>query len=296
MTRWTTAALWLVSVLTLAAQTASRRTDIPLGPPPGATVVRDLVYAHAGPREMKLDLYRPEKPNGVVPLVVWIHGGAFLSGSKESREGEAAVWLAARGYAVASIDYRLSQEALFPAQKEDCEAAVRWLRANAARFGLEGSRIGVFGASAGGHLAAMLGTAGSAAGLVQAVVDFYGPTDFNKMDAAALPGGMKHNPADSPESRLIGGLIQENPDKVARANPITYVTPAAPPFLILHGDRDPLVPVNQSELLYDALTKDRVPVTFHKIVGAGHGGPAFNTPMVRAMVLAFLDEHVRRAK
>jgi dipeptidyl aminopeptidase/acylaminoacyl peptidase len=115
------------------------------------------------------------------------------------------------------------------------------------------------------------------------------------MDAKALSGGMKHDPADSPESQLVGGAIQENKDKVARANPITYVTPDDPPFLILHGEQDPLVPVHQSELLFAALSQARVNVTFHKIAGAGHGGPQFTTPPVRAMVRAFLDQHLKPA-
>jgi dipeptidyl aminopeptidase/acylaminoacyl peptidase len=129
---------------------------------------------------------------------------------------------------------------------------------------------------------------------VQAVVDFFGPTDFLQMDAQAIPGGQKHDPAGSPESQLVGGPIQENREKVARANPITYVTADDPPFLILHGDRDPLVPVGQSELLFAALRKAGVSVTFHKIVGAGHGGPEFQSPVARAMVLAFLNQHLKK--
>jgi len=154
-------------------------------------------------------------------------------------------------------------------------------------------------------LATMLGTSGGVASLegdlgnagqssrVQAVVDFYGPTDFLQMDAAAPPGGMKHDPADSPESQLVGGAIQENKDKVARANPITYVSKDAPPFLILHGDADKLVPVNQSELLSEALRKAGVPVIFHKIVGAGHASPEFNLPEVKAMVRSFFDHTLK---
>jgi acetyl esterase/lipase len=165
--------------------------------------------------------------------------------------------------------------------------------------------MAAWGASAGAHLAALLGVSagveelegqlqeGEAPARVRAVVDFFGPTDFLQMDAHALPGGMKHDPAESPESQLIGGPIQENREKVARANPVTYVSSGDAPFLILHGERDPLVPVHQSELLFEALRKAGVPVVFHKIAGAGHGGPEFQSAIVRAMVLAFLDEHLK---
>lgn len=257
-------------------------------------VDRDLVFSKPGGKAMLLDLYRPEKAEGPLPVVVWIFGGAFRTGSKEGQAGT-ATWLATKGYAVAAINYRLSGEVKFPAQVEDCKAAVAWLRLNAAGYGLDGGRIGAWGASSGGYLATMLGVWGDPEHKrVQAVVDFFGPSDFLKMDGAAPPGGMKHDPADSPESQLIGGPIQENKDKVARANPITYVTKEAAPFLIVHGDRDPLVPVNQSELLFEALKQAGANATFYKIVGAGHGGAAFSTPMVRAMVLAFLDQHLKQ--
>ena len=289
--------------LPLAAQPP--RNGAPL--PPGVKVDRNLVYSRAADKDLLLDLYRPVKPDGLLPVVIWVFGGAFRMGSKDDGQTGTATWLANEGYAVAAFNYRLSQVATFPAQIQDCKAAVRFLRSHAGGYGLDPDHIAAWGASAGGHLSAMLGTSGGVTDLegdnggskassrVQAVVDFYGPTDFLRMDEQALPNGMKHNPADSPESQLVGGAIQENKDKVARANPITYVTPDDPPFLILHGDRDPLVPVGQSELLFEALTKANVSVTFHKIVGAGHGGPQFGTRSVRAMVLAFLNEHLKPA-
>jgi acetyl esterase/lipase len=293
------AAIFIVPVMALT-QPQTRPATAPV--PSGVKVDRDLTYGRADGKDLLLDLYRPEKQDGKLPVVVWIHGGAFRTGSKDDSQMGNVSWLPARGYAVASINYRLTHEAIFPAQIQDCKAAVRWLRASANSYGLDPAHIGAWGASAGGHLAALLGTSGGVQALegasgnlkessrVQAVVDFFGPTDFLKMDAAALPGGQKHDPANSPESQLVGGPIQDNKDKVARANPITYVTRDSPPFLILHGDQDPLVPVNQSELLYDALKKAGVNVTFHKIVGAGHGGSQFGTPVVRAMVQMFFDQ------
>jgi acetyl esterase/lipase len=268
-------------------------------------VERDLVYAQAGEKKLVLDLYRPEKSPQNLPVIVWVYGGAWRSRNRTPQAPKAS-WLAAHGYAVAVIDYRLSSEALFPAQINDCKAAVRWLRANAAKFGLDGNRIGAWGESSGGHLVTLLGVTGGVADLagalgnadqssrVQAVVDFFGPTDFLQMDAHALPGAtLKHDPPGSPESLLVGGPIQENAAKAARANPIVYVTKEAPPFLIVHGEQDLSVPLHQSELLYAAMKKAGVEVTFYKIAGAGHSGPPFYSEPMRAAVLAFFDQHLK---
>jgi acetyl esterase/lipase len=264
----------------------------------GVVAHRDLAYAPGGHKRQKLDLYLP-RDAGSLPLIVWIHGGAFRMGSKEDR---IPFEMLEQGYAIASLNYRLSQHALFPAQIEDCKAAVRWLRAHADTYGLDPLRFASWGESAGGHLAAMLGTAGHErrfevgehlehSSRVQAVLDFFGPTDFLQMDAHRLPEGMVHDTADSPESQLVGGPIQELPAEVARANPVTYVTPQAPPFLIVHGDRDPLVPYHQSSLLVAALEAAGVPVTFYTVVGAGHGG--FDDPQIPILVREFLVTHLR---
>jgi acetyl esterase/lipase len=250
------------------------------------------------PRQ-KLDLYLPEA-DGSLPLVVYVHGGAFRAGDKS--EWPPLEYLA-EGYALAAINYRLSQHALFPAQIEDGKAAVRWLRAHSTDYGLAPHRFAAGGTSAGGHLAAMLGTSGhvrewdvgehlDVSSRVQAVLDYFGPTDFLQMDAHRLPDGMVHDTPDSPESQLVGGPIQENPEEVARANPITYVTADAPPFLIVHGDRDPLVPHHQSELLSAALQEAGVPVTFYTVEGGGHGG--FEDPRVPKLTKAFLKEYLGR--
>jgi acetyl esterase/lipase len=266
--------------------------------PEGVIAHRDLAYVSNGHERQKLDLYLPEQGTNL-PLIVNIHGGAFRAGGKE--QGVPLDYLR-QGYAVASINYRLSQHATFPAQIEDCKAAVRWLRAHAHEYRLDPHRFAAWGPSAGGHLAAMLGTTGDTkefdvgadlaqSSRVQAVVDYFGPTDFLKMDTHRSPNGMLHDPADSPESQLIGGSIQENKDKVARANPITYVTPGDPPFFICHGDQDPLVPHDQSELLEAALKKAGVPVTFYTVKGAGHGG--FKDPKVPELTRDFLAAHLK---
>jgi acetyl esterase/lipase len=263
----------------------------------GTTVHRDLPYVRDGHERRKLDLYLPNKSEHL-PLIILIHGGAFRAGSKE--DGVPLDKLA-EGYALASINYRLSQHALFPAQIEDCKAAVRWLRAHADRFGLDPQRFAAWGPSAGGHLAAMLGTTGHVddfdvgenlvfSSRVQAVVDYFGPTDFLQMDAHRLPDGMVHDAPDSPESQLVGGPIQQHRDEVARANPITYVRSDAPPFLIVHGELDPLVPHHQSELLAAALEKAGVEMSFHTVKGGGHGD--FTDPSVPEMTRAFLARHL----
>ena len=263
-------------------------------------VHRDLVYAQVDGVSLQLDVYMPSNPDGKYPLIVWIHGGAWRAGGKARCP---ATSFAERGFVVASIDYRLSQKAIFPAQIMDCKAAIRWLRGNSAKYHIDKQKVGVWGSSAGGHLVALLGTSGGIgkwdqvgghrdqSSRVTCVVDFFGPTDFLQMDKHALPGSrLTHDAANSPESQLVGGAIQDHPDKVAQTNPITFVTDDDPPFLIVHGDKDPLVPVHQSRLLYDALTKTRVDATLHIVEGAGHGFG--RNEKVDAMVREFFDRHL----
>ncbi len=269
--------------------------------PAGIKAHRDLVYARVASKELRLDVYAPEYSEKKLPLLVWIHGGAWRSGDKGKCP---AIRFLSQGYVVASINYRLSHVATYPAQIEDCKAAIRWLRANAERFHIDSQRVGVWGSSAGGHLVALLGTSGGVASLegksgnlrqssrVQAVCDFYGPTDFLQMDAHKLPtSSFLHDIADSPESKLVGGPIQEYPSRVAAANPITYVTPDDPPFLIVHGDVDPLVPMHQSELLNAALKAKNVETQLHIIKGAGHGFK--NAPGIDKLVDAFFRQHLK---
>ncbi len=260
----------------------------------------DLPYAEVDGRSLLLDLYVPPQRDAPLPVIVWVHGGAWLAGSKS---GGPAIRMAERGYAVASVSYRLSGEAKFPAQIHDCKAAVRWLRANAARYSLDPERIGAWGLSAGGHLVALLGTSGGVPDLegaagnleyssrVQAVVDWFGPTDLLQMDAQALPDSpIQHDAPDSPESLLIGCPIQTCQEKAERANPIRYVTGDEPPFLIMHGDQDLIVPPLQSQLLYDALKKVGVDATLYWVEGAGHG---FGGPGIDRMVDDFFDRHLK---
>ncbi len=307
-TSWTTwrrdcACAWILALASAAGGAATAEAEAVSRPV--MRIVTDMPYIADGHERQKLDLYLPgPEAAGPLPLIIWVHGGAWLAGSKDPCP---AVGYVRRGYAVASINYRLSRHAIFPAQIQDCQAAVRWLRANAGEYGIDPNRFGVWGASAGGHLAALLGVCtvpirtsedeetpedGAAYDLssrVQAVCDFFGPTDFARMNDFWTT--MDHDAANSPGSLLIGGPVQEHPDRVRRANPITYVTKDAPPFLIVHGDADPLVPHNQSELLYEALKAAGVEVTFYTVRGGGHGG--FDDPEVGLLVERFFDKHLK---
>ena len=264
----------------------------------GVTVYRDVAYVTDGHERQKLDLYVPDTGENL-PLLIWVHGGAWRGGDKTHYNPKE--YLKA-GYAGASINYRLSQHAVFPAQIEDVKAAVRWLRANAETYRLDPNRFAAWGSSAGGHLVAMLGTTGDVAEFevgenlevssrIQAVVDYFGPTDFLQMDAQSLPDGLVHDAPDSPESQLVGGPIQEHKERVARANPITYVSEDDSPILIIHGDQDKLVPYHQSVLLHDALEEAGIPVTLYRVEGGGHGW--FRDPKVPELTKTFLEKHLK---
>lgn len=269
--------------------------------PEGTKALRNIPYVPGGHERQKLDLFIPPGATNPLPLIIWVHGGAWRTGNKENCP---ALRYLERGYAVASVNYRLSQHAIFPAQIEDCKSAVRWLRTHAKDYRLDSERFAAWGASAGGHLVALLGTSGAVpefdrgenpevSSRVQAVVDFFGPTDFTQMSKYSLPSSpFDHDAADSPESLLIGGAVQQNQDKAARANPITYVSRDDPSFLIMHGNKDNLVPYQQSELLSDALLKAGVRVRLKIIAGAGHG---FGGPEIDSQVAEFFDRELKRA-
>lgn len=289
--------LFFVVTITVLAQRRNRDTSPKI--PENVTVHRDVAYVTDGHERQKLDLYIPADTGENLPLIIWVHGGAWRGGNKTHYR---PMGYLSAGYAGASINYRLSQHAIFPAQIEDVKAAVRWLRTNAETYRLDPDRFAAWGSSAGGHLVAMLGTTGDIAEFevgenlevssqVQAVVDYFGPTDFLQMDAHRIPDGLVHDAPDSPESKLVGGPIQEHKDRVAKANPITYVSKDNPPFLIIHGDQDKLVPYHQSVLLKDALEKAGVTVTFYRVKGGGHGW--FRDPKVPELTKAFLAQHLK---
>jgi acetyl esterase/lipase len=270
--------------------------------PPDVKVMRDLDYVGNGLQRQRLDLYLPEQASGLLPLVVWVHGGGWQANSKDNCVP--ALPLPARGYALASINYRLTDAGPFPLQIEDCRAAVRWLRANASKYHLDPDHIGVWGPSAGGHLAALLGTAAdekqwdnvggntSVSTRVQAVCDYYGPTDF----LAAIRAGI----TDGSDAKLLGGDPKQKLDVARAASPVAYVSKDDPPFLIVQGDKDPTVPLEQSQILYGKLKEAGVEATLLVVKNGKHGGwgPEVepSPQQIRETVIAFFDKHLKNGK
>lgn len=258
-------------------------------------VLPNLEFAAPNGKPLLLDLYLPIDAGKPIPVIVWLHGGGWRIGDRKLGP-DFRIRFAERGFAMASIEYRLSGEDIFPAQIHDVKAAIRWLRSAANDYGFDSGHIGLWGSSAGGHLAALAGTTGAGtledleqgwaefSSDIQAVVDGYGPTDFLQMDAYSnsevavsvdpesvqLHPTRHHNDMDSPESQLLGAPIHSVPHLVWEANPISYIKNNLPPFLIMHGLSDSAVPVHQSELLYDALTAQGNEATLCLIEGLGH--------------------------
>jgi acetyl esterase/lipase len=249
-------------------------------------VIKDLEYAtyknQGESKKLLLDLYLPEpKSQELQPLLIYIHGGGWREFNKELCPGK---MVAQKGWAIACINYRYSTEAIFPAQIHDSKAAIRWLRANATRYNFDPNKFGAWGASAGGHLSALLGTSKGVASLegnlgnlnyssaVQAVCNWYGPTDFTQVTPAftePISPQVLEEYRDRPwylytvvTTLLLGGSVANNQKLAQAANPITYIDSNDPPFMIVHGDLDEIVPVSQSELLVSALQSYNVPVTF----------------------------------
>jgi acetyl esterase/lipase len=293
--------LFLVPALAVAAWAqAPGQKNSPPPLPPHVVAHRDLAYVSGGHERQKLDLFLPKDARGPLPLIIWVHGGGWQNGSK-ANAFPLRFDFAAKGYAVASIGYRLSDAAVFPAQIQDVKAAVRWLRAHAAEYRLDPARFAAWGSSAGGHLVAMLGTAGDIKAFdvganlehssrVQAVVDYYGPSDFARF--VSTRGYETHGRPGSPESKLIGGTVAEHPALAAAASPVTHVSRDDAPFLILHGADDPVVPLNQSEALHAALQQVGVASALHVLPGAKHGGPEFATAEALGWVEKFLARHL----
>lgn len=273
----------------------------------------DVPYAALSPAQ-KLDIYWPEAGNGPFPVIVSIHGGAFMGGDKSDVQVTPMLEGVKRGYVVVSINYRMSGEAQFPALAQDAKAAVRWVRANAKNLLFDPQKIAAWGGSAGGWQASMLGVSAGISELedpglgnseqpsnVQAVVAWFGPTNFLKMDEELAEYGLgptpgqEHSGEHSPESLLLGAKVTEIPQKVQRANPETYIRPGLPPFLLQHGTQDDTVPCLQSirfaEKLRAALGSEKV--ILNLLDGARHADPMFETPENLERVFAFLDQQLK---
>ncbi len=257
----------------------------------GAEVIKDIEYSRPDGYSLLLDVYLPEDRAGKnAPVVVWVHGGGWKNGSKEKSRAD---WLAEEGYAVVSINYRLTDVAQWPAQIDDCREAVRWVRRNASVFGFDRDRIGAWGSSAGGHLVALMGTLPypkneSVSSRVIAVCDWFGPTELLTMPPNNVGDGRtEEDVANSNGAKLLGCTVKDCPDLAKQASAYDNVSKDDAPFLIMHGDEDPGVPIQQSIQFYERLKETGVPVQFEVVKGAGHGGKLFETPEVKAMVLAF---------
>lgn len=259
----------------------------------------DLTFATVDGHELKLNLFLPEKTDKNPPLVIYIHGGGWKNGSYQ---GCSVPWLTESGFAVASIGYRLVDVATFPAQIHDVKAAVRWLRAHATEYGYDASRIGVCGTSAGGQLALLLGTGAEVTGLegdvggnleessrVQAIVDYYGASDFilrsqTQPDKTEKPGGSAYG--------LLDGSAKEQPEKAKLASAAWQVTKDDPPLLILHGEKDKTVLIDQAVRMRDAYEAAGLPVKYHPLKESGHGGSEFFKGENRKLVETFFRQHL----
>ena len=261
-------------------------------------VIKDVEFAVVQGQSLKLDLYLPDKPKGS-GLVVWIHGGGWHKGSKEKCF---ITWLPQHGYTVVSISYRLSSVAKFPAQLHDCKGAVRWLRANAGKYGYNPKRIFVAGASAGGHLTALMATTsghklleGKVGGnldrssSVQGAIDYYGPTDFI-LRSKTQPS--RANEKGSVVYELLGGGAHEKVAAAKLASACYHVSKDDPPLLVFHGTKDRTVLLDQSQAIATAYKKAGLPIKLHIIEGASHGGSSFYSGENAKRLLEFLKSRI----
>jgi acetyl esterase/lipase len=258
---------------------------------------KNIEYARVSSGPLLLDIYTPKHFTNKLPVIVWLFGGGWEMGSKNFCP---IAYMAAQNVAIVSINYRLSGVAPFPAQIFDCKGAVRWLRANADKYHLDADHIGVFGASAGGHLAALLGTTAAKAELegdvggnlnyssrVQCVCAFYPPTDLDLLVPDAAGRASSH----SMVGKLLGGPLNDNAAKATLASPLRFVSQDSAPFFLLHGEKDKLVPVEQSEIFYDALKKAGVEAHLVIVPDKGHGIIA--PPDAAQQIYKFFDEHLK---
>jgi acetyl esterase/lipase len=259
---------------------------------------KNLTYARAGGQDLQLDLAMPREGKGPFPCVVCVHGGGWRAGKRQDLT-RLTETLASKGFVAATVTYRLAPAHRFPAQIEDCKAAVRWLRANASKYHINPAKIGAVGFSAGGHLVSLLGTADKESGLegdegnldqssrVQAVVSYFGPTDFTT----------KNWSADVEKAFLIpflGGSFQDQPAAYKKASPITYVSKDDPPFLFFHGDQDKLVGVDQSQKLAKKLLEAGVPARVVVLEGEGHGWGGEKLTQTLRQTVEFFQEKLKQ--
>lgn len=307
--------LWLLLVIVAGCDQVPDGRTVQAGPPvvpkfapttavaaPRCLLRTEMDVAYGPDRKQKLDLYLPKRAKGRAPLLVWLHPGGWAGGSRDDVH-HWAIGQLCNGFAVASVDYRLSEEVRFPEPVRDVRAAIRLLMSRAERDGTDPDRIALWGASAGGYLAALLGTTSGTTALeapaseepplkLRGVVTWWAPIDFGSMDAplqARCPGAQCHTCAGSPESRFLGVEVRTHPQAVRKSNPLTYVHRGdTPPFLVMHGSADCTVPVEQAELLANGLRQAGDQVSLSIVQGASHGSGHWARSDVLATVSRFL--------
>ncbi|TVX84126.1 alpha/beta hydrolase [Peribacillus simplex] len=307
--------LAVATPLTSAADNKAKMLEVSIKEP-SVNLVSDVVYSQQpiygySNVPLEMDILQPEgkKP---LPAVVFVPGGGFMSANND-KSVQQRMSISEAGYVVASIEYRVTPQSTFPSPLEDVKAAIRYLRANAEKFNIDPENIVVMGSSAGGYLAAFAGTTNGLAEFdkgenldqssdVKAVIDLYGLSDLTRVGygfseevqalhkSPSAPEGMWVN---GPSVMSPGGSIFDNLEKAAKANPITYITKDAPPFLIMHGDKDALVSPNQTEILHENLINKGVDSTYYVVKGADHGGTHWVQPKVTKILINFLDKHVK---
>lgn len=251
-------------------------------------LIADLPYAGTKDPRQRVDVYLPKEPSvtGPLPVVAYVHGGAWMVGSKVMARSQVMELVNSGRYAAVSIGYRLSWQDVWPAQIHDVRAGIRWTRANAKQYGFDSKRICAFGPSAGGHLVAALGLNNSeAASKVQCVIDMFGPADLEHFDVGPPTG------QPSPVELLLGGKVADKAAAAHDASPIAHVDAKDPPFLIIHGTRDPLVNYQESVKLAEALRGTGVPVLFQTVEGGGHGDFGAAQGEVAKRIRAFLERN-----
>lgn len=284
----------------LSMSAAAQRSPPEVPQSPHFTRTADIPYAVVDGQELGLDLYLP---NGVArpPLLVWVHGGRWLGTTKEFVFTGALV---EGGFAMASIDFRQADEARFPAQVHDIKAAIRFLRAQAQSYGYDATRIGIHGRSSGGHLAALVGATNGHQALegtvgehlnessdVQAIVSYFGASNLTTILDQSTPFGVTGRAVAM--GLLLGGPVEQLPELARLASPVFHVDATDPPLLLLHGDQDPQMPINQAHELHGAYRLHDLPTHFEVVHGAGHGGEDFFDTERNALVAAFFREHLR---